>query len=135
MASPQLRNIKRAQKEAHLLREISNLFLQISLDEPELQGMYVSRIKLSADGGICNIYFADAGGLASFEKKLKTLVLYKPSLRTALAKSLDSRYTPSLIFFFDELTEKQNRIDELLSKVVQDLPPEESDEDEIEDSE
>ena len=127
MASPQLRDIKRAQKEAHLLREISTLILQVSLDEPSLLGMYVSRVKLSADGGICNIYFADSGGIESFEKKLKTLVLYKPSLRTALAKSLDSRYTPDLVFFFDELTEKQKRIDELLSKVSQDLPDEEDD--------
>lgn len=117
MISQNLRNIKRAQKESQLLRELSSNLLQISLDEPTLQGLYISRIKLSKDRSICFIYFNTSGGKEEFDKKLSTLILYKPSLRTALAKSLDLRYTPDLMFHYDEISEKQKRIEELLFKV------------------
>lgn len=111
------KEIKQSQKSSLILKEFSQLFLTLALDEPVLQGLSITRAKLSADGGICIIFFTATGGKPAFEEKLKTLILYKPSLRSALSKTLLSRYTPNLVFKYDEEFEKTRRIEELIDKL------------------
>jgi ribosome-binding factor A len=115
--SKQQQEIKRAQKESYLFREISNFFLQITIDEPRLSGLYINKISLSSDGGICNVLFLASNGRAEFEEKLPLLILYKPSLRSALAKTSQSRYTPNLVFRYDEDQEKADKINRLIDKL------------------
>ncbi len=115
--SKQQQEIKRAQKESYLFREISNFFLQITIDDPRLSGLYINKITLSADGGICNVLFLASNGRAEFEEKLPILILYKPSLRSALAKTSHSRYTPNLVFRYDEDQEKADKINRLIDKL------------------
>ncbi len=117
MNSQRVRDIKHAQREAFLFKEIAQFFLQIVADEPQLQGLYINRVKLSPDRGMCTVYFFTQGGLKEFEEKRPTLVLYKPSLRTALSKILHSRYVPNLRFAYDEQYEKQRRVEELINKL------------------
>ncbi|HVX00867.1 MAG TPA: ribosome-binding factor A [Candidatus Babeliaceae bacterium] len=107
-------DIKRAQRESLILRYISQLFMQASLDDPRLQGFFINRVKLSSDRGTCYIYFYNARGKEYFAEMLDVLKLYKPSMRKALANALDSRYVPELIFTFDEQFEKQQKIESLL---------------------
>jgi len=121
--SPRLREIKHAQREAQLLREISNFFLRITLDDSRLQGMYISRVKLGASRSLCTIFFFAPGGLEEYEAKRPFLVMYKPTLRTALSKTLNGRYTPDLLFDYDAQYEKQRKVDDLLEKLQQeDIP-------------
>jgi len=49
--------IKRSQKESLLLREISRLLHQLSLEDTELGGLFVNRVELSKNKGMCFIYF------------------------------------------------------------------------------
>lgn len=107
-------NVKRAQKESLLFREISQLFMQASLDDPRLKDVMIHRVQLSPDKGLCTVYFYTDQGEEHFKEVLNVLVLYKPSLRKALASKIRSRYTPELIFKFDTQFEKQMRIDQLL---------------------
>jgi len=115
--SKQQQDIRRAQKESYFYREISTLFMKIAIDDSRLSGMYISKISLSSDGGTCIVLFLAPNGRAEFEEKLSTLVLYKPSLRAALAKTSHGRYTPKLIFRYDEDHEKVEKIDRLLNKL------------------
>ena len=109
--------IKRAQKETLLQQEISKLLLQLMLDDNRVQGLFVSRVKLSPDKSICTVFFCTASGRAEFDEKLGSLILYKPSLRKAISQIIPSRYVPEFIFKFDDQFEKQRRIDELLDRV------------------
>ncbi len=113
----QFKEIKRARKESLLLKEISNYFLRIAQDESKLQGLYISRVQLSTDYGLCFVFFHTAEGKAAFEEKLPLLILYKPSLRSALAQAIKSRYTPNLIFKYDEVFDKQKKVDDLIEKL------------------
>lgn len=115
-------SIKKSQKESLLFRAIAQLFSQAMLDDKKLDGLFINRVKLSDDKSVCTVYFYTLGGLEDFKTKLKALVLYKSSLRHALAKSIKSRYTPELVFKFDDQFEKQQRIDSLLEKVKGDTP-------------
>jgi ribosome-binding factor A len=119
MTHSAITNIKRAQKEALLLREISQLFMQAALDEPRLQNITINRVSLSQDKSACTVYFYTSAGQQFFETVLPILILYKPSLRKALAKKINARYTPDLIFAFDENFDKHMRLESILEKVKQ----------------
>ncbi len=117
MTHSRVSEIKHAQKESNLFHKIAQFFIQIKQDEPELANLSITRVKLSPDKGTCFVFFAAIGGLKEYEAKRKTLVLYKTSLRKALAQVIPGRYTPSLRFTYDELLEKQLRVDNLLEKL------------------
>lgn len=112
-----VQSIKRSQKESLLFKAISQLFAQTMIDDIRLQGLTINRVKLSVDKGVATIYFYTAGGLLEFKEKLSIILLYKSSLRRALARAIHSRYTPELIFKFDEQFEKQQRMEEILEKI------------------
>ncbi len=116
MVSPvsSTKNIKRAQKESVLLRLISHLFIHATIEDSQLQGLMITRVKLSPDKSICTVYFYTPGGIQEFEEKLKTLKLYKPSMRKAIATEIQSRYTVDLVFKYDEFYERQARIEALI---------------------
>lgn len=110
-------HIKKAQKEALFFQEITTLFHQVALDDKNIQDMMITRVSLSEDNGICTVFFYIPGGEEVFKEKRDFLVLYKPSLRRALARKIAGRYTPDLIFKFDELFEKHQRIENLLNEI------------------
>ncbi len=115
--SKQQQEIKRAQKESYYFKELSQFFLQITMDDPRLSGLFINKVTLSPEGGLCTVLFLAANGRSEFEEKLPILILYKPSLRTALAKTSRGRYTPNLVFRYDEDQEKVEKINRLLDKL------------------
>jgi ribosome-binding factor A len=117
MVGKQAPHIKRAQKESLLLKELSQLLMQISMDEPRLQGVFINRVELSQDKGTCYVLFYIVGGEQEFQKLMPILLLYKPSMRKSLSKIIPGRYTPQLVFKFDAQFEKQKRIEDLLEKL------------------
>jgi ribosome-binding factor A len=129
------RSYKQAQKESQYLREVSELFRQAAMDHADLKDMYPNRVSLSADVGICTVYFYSPLGKAYFESKLKSLVLFKPSLRNAIAKKISQRRVPDFRFIWDETAEKQQRIEEIFHKIKLAEPQEPSDDDSSESEE
>jgi len=110
-------SIKRAQKESQLYRTISELFMKLAQDDPRLADLTINRVSLSNDKSLCRVYFYTAQGEAAFREKLPYLILYKPSLRKALAQSINARYTPQIEFAFDAQFEKQMELEGLLEKI------------------
>lgn len=117
MVQTKVGKIKHAQKTSFYLREISDLFLKISLDEVAFQELYVTRVELSSDRSYCIVYFHTPTGKDGFEKVKKLLILYKPSLRSALAKACQSRYTPDIRFMYDAGIDHQNRIEDIFNNL------------------
>lgn len=117
MKVPGTKSIKQAQKESQLLREISTLFMKTALDDPRLSRFTINRVGLSSDKSSCSVFFYTPDGPEEFKKTLEVLKLYGPSLRTALAKSIKSRYVPKLIFRFDEQYEKEDKMNRLLESL------------------
>lgn len=110
---------KRAQKESLLFQELSKLFMKITLDDQSIKNMFINRVTLSKDKGVVNVFFYTPGGEAEFNTLFKRLVLYKPSLRKALASIIDSRYTPELVFRFDDVFEKQQSVENIFARIDQ----------------
>ena len=122
MTHKTVHDIKRSQKESTLYRIIAQMFLEIAQENPELQGLTINRVKLSADKGACIVLFYSVHGKSYFEEKLPSLVLYKPSMRSAIAKTVPSRYTPELVFRYDDEFAKQTEIEQLLDRLKVEEP-------------
>jgi len=121
-------DIKRAQKESQLLREISSMFHAITMDDSRLLGLFVNRVELSTDKGWCTIYFYTADGYEKYAEQFEVLKLYKPSMRKALSSEIKSRYVPNLKFEYDSKFEKQQRLELAMSLAAQDIKKHEGDE-------
>ena len=112
-----LADIKRAQKESLLLRELSSYYLRIAMDDARLDNITLNRVQLSKDKSVCTLYFFTPNGKADFDEKLPFLIMYKPSMRKALAQSINARYTPQLVFKYDASFEKHIKLDALLDSI------------------
>ncbi len=107
-------DIKRAQKSSLLHKTISDLFFRAMLDDTRLTGVTLTRVRLSDDKSVCDIFFVTEEGEQAFQEKLQDLILYKPSLRAAIAKQIPGRYTPNLVFKYDTQEEGMRKIDQIL---------------------
>lgn len=113
-----LKERRTKRKETQLLRELSNLLVRIALDEAQLSRLSITRVQLSSDKSRCTVFFHDPEGPEKFKELFHTLILYKPSLRKALSQAISARYTPELVFKYDDLYDKQRRIDTLISQIM-----------------
>lgn len=117
MNNPKIQLIKKGRKESLLLREISKLFLQASLDDERVRGLFITHVALSRDKGVCFVYFFSQDGQEDFDKKFEILKLYKPSMRKAVGQSVKCRYVPELVFKYDAQFEKQKKVEDLFDKL------------------
>jgi len=110
-------SIKRAQKEAALFRIVAQLLHQATIEEPLLSGLFMTRVVLSPGKTLCTAYVYTAQGATAFEAMLEQLKLFKPSMRKAIADTMQARYTVELVFRFDDTFEKAERIERLLDQI------------------
>lgn len=127
--------IKRAQKESLLLREISNMYHTMVMEDDRLAGLFVSRVELSSDRGWVNVLFYTVDGFEKFKEQLEILKLYKPSIRKGLAAGIKGRYVPDLKFEYDSKFEKQQRLELAMAQAAQDVEKHTADKKKIENDE
>ena len=109
--------IKRNQKQSLLFREIAQLIQRASVDDPSLNEFSISRVELSDDRGCCYVYFFSELGKINFKDFTAKLRLYKPSMRAALAKNVNARRVPEIIFRYDEQFAKTKEVEDLIESV------------------
>ncbi|MCF7900174.1 ribosome-binding factor A [Candidatus Babeliales bacterium] len=120
MNNKRVSDIKRAQKTSLLYRTIATLLSETMRENKELSNLFVNRVELSPDKSNCNVFFCALGGEEEFKEKLPHLILFKPSLRAALAKAINGRYTPQIVFKFDVTFDKIQRIEQILEDIKND---------------
>jgi ribosome-binding factor A len=117
MKNTQDMNVRREQKKAFLLREISSLLLQIQADHPELLGVFPTKVELSSGKTVCDVFFASIKGHEGYVAAVEVLKLYRPSIKRAIAGMRQWRKMPDLRFHFDVGYDKGVTVNELLDKV------------------
>ncbi len=95
--------------------ELSILLLR-NVADPRLAEVALTRVIVSPDLKQAKIYFTLPAGRES-KPALKAMQRAKGYFRSHLAKVLNMRYTPDLLFYFDDLNEEVERIDELFRKI------------------
>jgi len=114
----QLKDRKREQKTTLVYHALASILQTLSLDEPVLAKVYVTKVKMSSDYKICYVYLSTYGPKEDFDEALEILKLYKPSMRKVLADQVGGRYTSDLVFRYDTAKEKERRVQELLDEVT-----------------
>ena len=105
-----------------LKREISNI-INFELNNSNVTGMIsVTKVKVTPDLRYARVYVS----MINSKNKKNTLVGLKQAsgyIRSALAKKVNLRNTPELVFEFDETIEYGAKIDSIISEITKDLKP------------
>lgn len=106
--------------DEEIKKEISTI-ISTELKNPHLTGLIsVSKVKTTPDLRFAKVYIT----MINEKSKKQNLSILKQSsgfIRSVIAKKINLRYTPELIFEFDESIEYGSRIDEILKNITKDL--------------
>ena len=106
--------------DEELKKEISSI-ISTELKNPHLTGLIsVSKVKTTPDLRYAKVYVT----MINEKSKKENLSILKKSsgfIRSEIAKKINLRYTPELVFEFDESLEYGTRIDEILKDITKDL--------------
>jgi ribosome-binding factor A len=120
------RKIEMAKNEARLNRineelkkEISNIFL-FELKNPNITGMLsVTKVKITPDFKYAKVYVSILNS-KDVEKTMQGLKESAGFIRSRIAKEVNLRITPELVFEIDDSLEQGMRIDSILKDLKKD---------------
>ncbi len=109
--------------DEELKKEISNI-ISFKLKNPNITGMIsVTKVKVTTDLKLAKVYVSILNS-----KNLKnTLAGLKKSagfVRSEVAKSINLRTTPEIVFVLDDSIEYGAKIDSILKDIIKDVKPE-----------
>ena len=88
------------------------------LADPRLQMVTVTRVHLSPDLSVAHVNWSTLGGASAESKAAHALEHARGKIQTAVAKALQTRVTPHLVFHFDESLARAQRVTETLDKLA-----------------
>lgn len=110
--------IKKRRRESAILRGLTPVLHEVFRDYSELSSFYISKVELSAEGGLCNIFLACfEDNVESIKVGMRIVKALAPPTRSALANLLKSNYTPEVCFRYDFNQEKVRSLNTVLEKI------------------
>jgi ribosome-binding factor A len=103
--------------EAAILETVAPLVAH-GLSDPRLQMVTVTRVHLAPDLSIAHVNWSTLGGAAEESKAQHALEHARGRIQAAVAKALQTRTTPRLVFHFDDSLAKAQRVTEVLEKIA-----------------
>lgn len=110
------REFPRSRRIEEQIQRILSEILRSGARDPRLQGVIVTDVDVSRDLSVAWVYFNVLGG--DSDQALSGLEQARGFLRSRLAAELDTRQAPALRFRFDELSEKSEKMDDLIQQAV-----------------
>ena len=108
--------------EEQLRIEISEI-VEREISDPRVHFVTMSRIKITPDLGQARVYISVLGTPEERKKALQGLKSAANFIKRSLAKRLHHlRRVPDLIFEYDEMIEKDMRLEQLLNQIKTDPP-------------
>ena len=109
--------------DEEMKKEISHI-ITYDLKDPNITGLIsVTTVKVSGDLKYAKVYVS----MLNAKDNKQVLAALKKSagfVRTEVAKRINLRTTPEIIFIFDDSIEYGARIDTILKNVIKDIKPE-----------
>jgi ribosome-binding factor A len=91
--------------------------LETQLDDPRLEGITITRVKVAPDTTRAEIYFSVLGDQEARQTAQEGLESAAGRLRREIGARTRLRNTPALIFHWDPSLEYSERIDQLLDQL------------------
>ncbi len=117
-----MKPFRRADRVAALILRVLSEVLQREIQDPRLERVTFTRVKLSSDLKFARIYFVSLFD-ADDKQKVSFITGFKDAsgyFKRALSIQLDLRYMPELKFFWDEPREQASRIYGILKSLETD---------------
>jgi ribosome-binding factor A len=108
----------RQQRVTELLYEELSIMIGNELDDPRLSLLTVTGVQVSRDLRNAKVFVSHQQEDVSRKEMLKLLRRATPYLRSQLAVRCSLRLVPELLFYYDDLPEKAERIQEILQQIA-----------------
>jgi ribosome-binding factor A len=109
--------MRRPEQLAELIREEVSQIVGYELDDPRVETVVVTDVRVSENLRDASVYVTAAGTEAEKVAAMKALQHAAPYVRRQLSILLNLKYTPELHFVRDTVEESAARVDELLSQI------------------
>ncbi len=116
--------MRRAEKVADLLREEITQIVGYELEDPRLEPVTVTDVRVSENLRDARVYVTALGTEEEIKEALVALRHAAPYVRRQLGQALSLRHAPEIHFVRDTVEEKAARVDELLAGIAP--PPEDT---------
>ena len=110
---------KRSERVADVIRKELAVLLLTKVRNPKLAGVSISRVEVSDDLQNAKIFFTVFGDRQARRAVAENLEKTKGFMRSHLAKTLNMRYTPTLQFRYDEVSEKVEHLDAIFQEIAE----------------
>ena len=118
---------KRMLQMAEQIREhIALMLVRGQIADPRLRGVTLNSVKMSPDLQIAKVYFSVLGEKSKRQEAEKGLKQASGFIRRELGKALLVRYTPAVVFHYDDSIEYSVKMGALISKVSDELREDEA---------
>ena len=122
---------KRMLQVSEQIREhVALMLARGEISDPRVKNVTIQSCKVTADLQTARLYFSVLGDLAQRKVVEKTLKSAAGFIRHSLGEKLQLRYTPHVVFFYDDTVERISHMTALLTKVAQERAQNSSQEDE-----
>ena len=111
---------KRSDKVGDLLKKEISLIISSEINDPRLQNINITAVKVSDDIGIAYVFYTVIGeSIQKTQSDIDSKILEKLSgmIRSNLAKKIKIRRIPKIKFRFDESIEYSENIEKLLKNL------------------
>lgn len=112
---PDPRRLKRL--EVAILEIVAPLVAH-GLSDPRIGMVTVTRVHLAPDLSVAHVNWSTLGGASAESKAAHALEHARGKIQTAVAKALQTRVTPHLVFHFDESLKRAQRVTETLERLA-----------------
>ncbi len=109
---------KRSSRVAEAIRNEVAILLLSKVRDPRLLGVNISRVEVPDDLSLARIYFTVLGGKKEIKEAGKGLESAKGFIRSHIAKTLNLRFTPALLFRYDDTVEKVAELNEIFQEIA-----------------
>lgn len=118
-------SIKNTRINGEVLKELSNI-IRGDIKDPRINPLTsVVAVDVAPDLKVCKAYISVLGDKESQENTIKGLKSAEGYIRTKLAKSINLRNTPEIIFILDQSIEYGVNMSKLIDDVNKDIKEEE----------
>ena len=101
------------------IKQVLSVLLISKIDDPRLNGVSVTDVKVDRELDFANIYVSSLDGAKSSREVIAALNHARGYLKYEIAQEVELRVMPRLRFFWDPTPEKADRIDSLLAQLHQ----------------
>ena len=118
---------KRSSRVAEAIRNELSTLLISKVRDPRLLGVSISRVEVPDDLSLARIFFTVKGGDKEVREAGIGLDRAKGFMRSHIAKTLNLRFTPALLFRYDNVMEKVAELDEIFQEIANERNSEKGD--------